>query len=99
VDREILFCSNQKYNYFSFIIHRIDNDEFTSHAESVVQHYAKNEGIIQLEKKWRRHFLTRMKPKHLPPNWSIDHQECRLNSRAEELRITKEDLCVAMGQN
>ena len=31
-------------------------------------------GLLDLEVRWRKHFLSTMKPKHLPPLWSINHQ-------------------------
>ena len=36
---------------------------------------------------WRKHFLDKMKPKFLPPLWSVDHQEERLGVKAAEKRI------------
>ena len=77
----------------------IQNEEYVSHAESVVTYFAENEGILKLEKLWRQHFLDSMKPQFLPPNWSIDHQEDRLSVRQEENRIEEKDLELAVGKN
>ena len=75
----------------------IQNEDYISHAESVVNFYMQNEGILKLEKLWRQHFLDSMKPKFLPENWSIDHQEDRLNVRKDENRIEDKDFQVAQG--
>ena len=77
---------------------RYDNDDYVSHAENVVKHYSENDGILRLEKLWREHFLKTMKPKFLPPNWSVDHQENRLTIRKEENRIDEQDLELAHGK-
>ena len=77
----------------------IDNEEYVPHAEAVVNFYIANEGLLSLEKKWRQHFLDRMKPKFLPQNWSVDHQEERIEIRKNENRINKEDLDMAEGNN
>ena len=77
----------------------IQNEDYVSHAESVVTYFAENEGILKLEKLWRQHFLDSMKPQFLPPNWSIDHQEDRLSVRQEENRIEEKDLELAIGKN
>ena len=77
----------------------IQNEDYVSHAQSVVTYFAENEGILKLEKLWRQHFLDSMKPQFLPPNWSIDHQEDRLSVRQEENRIEEKDLELAVGKN
>lgn len=51
--------------------------ESPSHAEIVVSHFDRNNGILAFEKRWRKHFLDQMKPQFLPPNWSIDYHENR----------------------
>ena len=76
---------------------RIENEDYVSHAESVVTFFRENNGILKLEKMWRQHFLDVMKPKYLPANWSIDHQENRLTIRQEENRVDPEDLDLAHG--
>ena len=83
------------FNYDPYV----ENEEYVSHSELVVNHFAANDGILKLEKLWRQHFLDKMKPKFLPKNWSIDHQEERLQTRKVENRINKEDFDVAVGNN
>ena len=77
----------------------IQNEDYVSHAQSVVNYFAENDGILKLEKLWRQHFLDSMNPRFLPPNWSIDHQEDRLNVRQEENRIEEKDMELAVGKN
>lgn len=60
---------------------------YDPHGKKVVQWYLENGGIIPLEKRWRKHFLNTMKPRHLPELWSIDHQQERLDVKAAENRI------------
>ena len=76
----------------------IENEDYVSHAESVVNYFQENSGILALEKLWRQHFLTTMKPKFLPRNWSIDHQEDRLSVRKDENRIELKDYEIAHGK-
>jgi len=64
-----------------------ENEEFVPHGRKVVAHYLKNGGLLQLEVLWRQHFLDKMKPQHLPPLWSVDHQEERLGVKAADNRI------------
>ena len=55
---------------------RIPNDNYSPHGKVVVQSYMERsgEGICALERRWRKHFLETMRPKFLPPLWSIEHQ-------------------------
>ncbi|XP_026196010.1 exonuclease 3'-5' domain-containing protein 2 isoform X2 [Anabas testudineus] len=54
---------------------RIFNEAYVPHGLKVVQAYAEYglRGLMDLERRWRQHFLTTMQPQHLPPLWSIDH--------------------------
>jgi hypothetical protein len=52
---------------------------------------------MSLERRWRKNFLDTMKPRFLPPLWSVDHQKERLDIRAAENRIDAEDYAKAMG--
>lgn len=74
-----------------------DNENFLRHGEKVVQYFIEGGGggIIQLEKMWRQHFLTSMKPRFLPELWSVDHNEHRMEIRAEEGRVEVKDLAAA----
>ncbi|XP_067644802.1 exonuclease 3'-5' domain-containing protein 2 [Eurosta solidaginis] len=73
-----------------------NNENYCNHGEKVVEMY-QNElgGLCVLEKMWRQHFLETMKPKYLPELWSVDHNADRLEIRAKEGRVEKEDLIVA----
>ena len=66
-----------------------ENGEFVPQSRAVVQHYLEAAGssLLQLETRWRRHFIETMKPKFLPELWSVDHQEERLGVKAKENRI------------
>jgi hypothetical protein len=66
--------------YFNFL-HRVLNESYAPHGQKVVEYFVENEGIIPLEKLWRENFLEKMKPKFLPPLWSVDHQKQRLDTR------------------
>lgn len=35
------------------------------------------EGLMALERRWRQHFLSSMRPRHLPPLWSVDHNHSK----------------------
>lgn len=71
------------------------NSDYLPHGRKVVDHYMNTCGIIPLEKKWREHFLLKMKPKFLPPLWSVDHQQERLDVKAAEKRIDLNDYKIA----
>lgn len=62
----------------------------------MVQYFEKKEGgLVNLEKLWREHFLSTMKPKFLPDLWSICHNQERLNIRQIQNRIEPLDAKVA----
>lgn len=67
----------------------------SSHGEIVVDYYAKNAGIVELEKIFRQHFLDTMNPQHMPSLWNINHNADRLTIRAQENRIDLKDLKIA----
>ncbi|XP_050341446.1 exonuclease 3'-5' domain-containing protein 2 [Bactrocera neohumeralis] len=73
-----------------------NNENYCHHGEHVVHMY-QNEfgGLCELEKLWRQHFLSTMKPKYLPELWNVNHNANRLGIRAQEGRVDKEDLIVA----
>jgi len=66
-----------------------ENGEYVPHSRAVVQYFLASDtlSLIELEIKWRKHFLKTMKPKFLPPLWSVDHQTERLEVKAKENRI------------
>lgn len=50
------------------------NDNYSAHGAKVVEFYQKSkQGLVSLERKWREHFLAKMKPKYLPDLWSVEH--------------------------
>lgn len=70
---------------------RIFNESYVPHGLKVVQAYAESglPGLIELERRWRQHFLSSMQPKFLPPLWSVDHNhEKYLRKYGENLLIT-----------
>ncbi|KAL7873214.1 hypothetical protein AOLI_G00122850 [Acnodon oligacanthus] len=54
---------------------RIFNENYVPHGLKVVRVYAEHglQGLIDLERRWRQHFLSSMQPSFLPPLWSVDH--------------------------
>lgn len=48
------------------------NEDFQAHGEQVCETY-RSKGLVQLQFRWRRHFLDTMRPKHLPQYWSVNH--------------------------
>lgn len=66
------------------------------HGLKVVQYFQKREGgLVELERIWREHFLSTMKPKYLPNLWSVRHNHERLTIRQSQNRIEPEDVKVA----
>ncbi|XP_037550549.1 exonuclease 3'-5' domain-containing protein 2 [Nematolebias whitei] len=58
---------------------RILNEAYVPHGLKVVQAYAEHglRGLMDLERRWRQHFLSTMQPRHLPPLWSVDHNHSK----------------------
>uniref|UniRef100_A0A182PGU8 Exonuclease 3'-5' domain-containing protein 2 n=1 Tax=Anopheles epiroticus TaxID=199890 RepID=A0A182PGU8_9DIPT len=74
----------------------VRNELYCAHGERVVAHFKQTPGgLMQLERRWREHFLQTMRPKHLPQLWSVDHNYKRLEIRAVEGRVNVEDLAIA----
>ncbi|XP_043929439.1 exonuclease 3'-5' domain-containing protein 2 [Protopterus annectens] len=59
---------------------RIFNELYVPHGLKVVQLHAKDGllSLMQLEKRWRQHFLETMQPKYLPLLWSVEHNHNKL---------------------
>ncbi|KAM3855805.1 exonuclease 3'-5' domain-containing protein 2 [Vipera latastei] len=59
---------------------RIFNEKYVPHGLKVVQSFAQGGlySLMGLEKRWRQHFLDVMQPKHLPAQWSVDHNHDKL---------------------
>ncbi|XP_072313597.1 exonuclease 3'-5' domain-containing protein 2 isoform X2 [Eucyclogobius newberryi] len=58
---------------------RIFNEAYIPHGLKVVRTHAERglKGLMELERRWRQHFLSSMRPKHLPPLWSVDHNHSK----------------------
>ncbi|XP_053290308.1 exonuclease 3'-5' domain-containing protein 2 [Pleuronectes platessa] len=58
---------------------RIFNEAYVPHGLKLVQAHAGLglQGLMDLERRWRQHFLTSMQPRHLPPLWSVDHNHSK----------------------
>ncbi|XP_075047867.1 exonuclease 3'-5' domain-containing protein 2 [Mixophyes fleayi] len=72
---------------------RICNETYIPHGLKVVQCFAKDglKTLMELEKRWRQHFLDNMQPKFLPQQWSVDHNHSKL------LKKYGEDLPIQLG--
>ncbi|XP_008512451.1 exonuclease 3'-5' domain-containing protein 2 isoform X2 [Equus przewalskii] len=59
---------------------RISNEGYVPHGLKVVQCHSQGglRSLMQLESRWRQHFLDSMQPKHLPQQWSVDHNHQKL---------------------
>ncbi|XP_017656795.1 exonuclease 3'-5' domain-containing protein 2 isoform X2 [Nannospalax galili] len=59
---------------------RIYNESYVPHGLKVVQRHTEGglRSLMQLESRWRQHFLDSMQPKHLPQQWSVDHNHQKL---------------------
>ncbi|XP_054017564.1 exonuclease 3'-5' domain-containing protein 2 isoform X2 [Dryobates pubescens] len=69
---------------------RIFNESYMPHGLKVVQCFAKGglRSLMQLERRWRQHFLDSMQPKHLPEQWSVDHNHMKLIRKyGEDLQV------------
>ncbi|KAM7403609.1 hypothetical protein PAMA_004182 [Pampus argenteus] len=69
---------------------RIFNEAYVPHGLKVVHAHAEQglRGLMDLERRWRQHFLTTMRPHHLPPLWSVDHNHSKfLRKYGEDLPI------------
>ncbi|XP_056333111.1 exonuclease 3'-5' domain-containing protein 2 isoform X1 [Danio aesculapii] len=69
---------------------RISNESYVPHGLKVVQAYAEQglRGLMELECRWRQHFLTSMQPRHLPPLWCVNHNHDKyLRKYGEDLKI------------
>ncbi|XP_005399097.1 PREDICTED: exonuclease 3'-5' domain-containing protein 2 isoform X2 [Chinchilla lanigera] len=59
---------------------RISNESYVPHGLKVVQCHARGglRSLMRLESRWRQHFLDSMQPRHLPQQWSVDHNHEKL---------------------
>ncbi|XP_026726629.1 exonuclease 3'-5' domain-containing protein 2 [Trichoplusia ni] len=70
----------------------VENTQFESHGEKVVDYFLKGDGLLRLEEIWREHFLKSMEPRHMPELWSVKHNEERLRVKWDEGRLSQEHL-------
>jgi len=72
LNEELLKEASNMDSYFS-------NENYVPHGKKVVDYFVKEngeeKGIQMIEQMWRRHFLETMKPKFLPPLWSVEHRQ------------------------
>ncbi|XP_048341438.1 exonuclease 3'-5' domain-containing protein 2 isoform X2 [Sphaerodactylus townsendi] len=69
---------------------RICNETYMPHGLKVVQCFARAGlySLMQLERRWRQHFLDTMQPKYLPKQWSVDHNHEKLIRKyGEDLQV------------
>ncbi|XP_044774038.1 exonuclease 3'-5' domain-containing protein 2 isoform X3 [Neomonachus schauinslandi] len=69
---------------------RISNENYVPHGLRVVRCHSRGglRSLMQLESRWRQHFLDSMQPRHLPQQWSVDHNHQKLLRRyGEDLPI------------
>ncbi|XP_013822706.1 PREDICTED: exonuclease 3'-5' domain-containing protein 2 isoform X1 [Capra hircus] len=78
--------------FASFPVSRISNENYVPHGLKVVQRHTQGglRSLMQLESRWRQHFLDSMQPRHLPQQWSVDHNHQKL------LRKYGEDLPIKL---
>ncbi|CAI8031587.1 Exonuclease 3'-5' domain-containing protein 2 [Geodia barretti] len=60
---------------------RLQNSEFSPHAELVVRAVREEggrQGLLEFQRRWRQHFLDTMNPRFLPELWSVDHNPHQL---------------------
>lgn len=61
------------------LLSRILNEAYVPHGLKVVRAHAQRglPGLMELERRWRQHFLASMQPRHLPPLWAVDHNHSK----------------------
>ena len=77
-------CYNFTNNYIA--IFRVPNEDYTPYGKQVVDYVMQDEGLVEFEKSWRKHFLETMKPQYLPPLWSVDHSHSELTDLNSEIK-------------
>lgn len=75
-----LSCACFPQTLCTLCLDRISNDNYVPHGLKVVQCHSQGglRSLMQLESRWRQHFLDSMQPKHLPQQWSVDHNHQKL---------------------
>ncbi|XP_067657121.1 exonuclease 3'-5' domain-containing protein 2-like [Haliotis asinina] len=52
---------------------RIFNSDYMPHGKKVVEQFKQKGKLWEFERRWRKNFVDTMKPKFLPPLWSVEH--------------------------
>ena len=69
---------------------RRENCDFVSHGRQVVRKVREAGELLAFERMWREHFLETMKPKYLPPLWTVDHEQEKVGKLLEkELQLVE----------
>jgi hypothetical protein len=69
---------------------RRENCDFVSHGRQVVRKVREGGELLAFERMWREHFLETMKPKYLPPLWTVDHEQEKVGKLLEqELKLVE----------
>ena len=63
---------------------RKENANFVSHGCEVVKKIREEGKLLEFEKMWRKHFIDTMRPRYLPPLWSVDHRHEGLKEKLED---------------
>ena len=63
---------------------RKENVNFVSHGCEVVRKIREEGKLLEFEKMWRKHFIDTMRPRYLPPLWSVDHRHEGLKEKLED---------------
>ena len=63
---------------------RRENCDFISHGREVVRKVSEGGELLAFERMWREHFLETMKPKYLPPLWTVDHEQEKVRRLLEK---------------
>lgn len=69
---------------------KVYNKEYQAHGHKVFEVYSKY-GLVKLEQRWRQHFLSSMKPEHLPECWSVTHNDYKLRLKMARLPLDHPD--------
>lgn len=69
---------------------KVYNKEYQAHGHKVFEVYSKV-GLVKLEQRWRQHFLSSMKPEHLPECWSVTHNDYKLRLKMARLPLDHPD--------
>jgi hypothetical protein len=85
VSRDLSFY-NEEIDLITLPSPRIFNENYVPHGLKVVKATAEQgmKGLMELERRWRQHFLSTMTPRYLPSLWSVSHNHNKLLRRYGE---------------